>query len=612
MAYVSQRKENSRAQHQPDSFKAATQTFSDSRELTTATQSLQAMMANSPQQQKLKATAQMMANSPAQQRLNITAQTSVSKSKPLQQMEDEEPLQGKFESEPGQLEAAAEAPRPNNTGLPDNLKAGIENLSGMSMDHVKVHYNSDKPAQLQAHAYAQGSEIHVAPGQEQHLPHEAWHLVQQAQGRVKPTVQMKGEVPVNDDVGLETEADTMGRRALSASASIPLLERRLVMPMAGAALVQRAITQDTWNTKIEPNLATDVAAKLTGGTATMVKRIPDGGLRKKVDGAWVVLGDLGAFLAAHTWDSKLIHATAGDGGPNLNTLDFSTPGALTGNIPAGVGEVKMNVEEVAGDRHSFIHHSYSTYKTPGAGGGVRREAGHHLTVENAHLLAMLALQGDKTLGYTDKTTKTKPEVNTELAGHGVTEVDNLNFFPRANAQASRALGLSTAVLPSVRLPQIAADEGAEPVDEQLSMAAYLSFIQTSLASLPDVPAVYGAKILHSAQVMQTRTGLDPAALFLKVGKGDQRQLVRVVLTMAHKGLAEGLVLTPEILAIFKRYITNTPALPIDTPITEDTEWVAKGALAADGVTNYNALETRYVEANYAAIVAAMNAYVAAG
>ena len=27
-------------------------------------------------------------------------------------------------------------------------------------------------------AYAQGSDIHLAPGQEQHLPHEAWHVVQ--------------------------------------------------------------------------------------------------------------------------------------------------------------------------------------------------------------------------------------------------------------------------------------------------------------------------------------------------------------------------------------------------------------------------------------------------
>lgn len=100
----------------------------------------------------------------------------------------------------------------NNTGLPDNLKAGVENLSGYSMDDVKVHYNSAKPAQLQALAYAQGTDIHLAPGQEKHLPHEAWHVVQQKQGRVKPTVQMKGSVNVNDDKGLEREADVMGSK----------------------------------------------------------------------------------------------------------------------------------------------------------------------------------------------------------------------------------------------------------------------------------------------------------------------------------------------------------------------------------------------------------------
>lgn len=103
----------------------------------------------------------------------------------------------------------------NNSGLPATLKTGIESLSGVSMDQVKVHYNSGKPAQLNAHAYAQGSEIHLAPGQEKHLPHEAWHVAQQAQGRVKPTVQMKTGVSINDDTGLEAEADIMGARAAS-------------------------------------------------------------------------------------------------------------------------------------------------------------------------------------------------------------------------------------------------------------------------------------------------------------------------------------------------------------------------------------------------------------
>jgi len=120
----------------------------------------------------------------------------------------------------------------NSTGLPDTLKSGIENLSGYAMDDVKVHYNSDKPAQLNAHAYAQGTDIHLGSGQEKHLPHEAWHVVQQKQGRVKPTMQMNGKVNINDDVSLEKEANVMGAkakqfRAMPDKKSSPLLVQRL-------------------------------------------------------------------------------------------------------------------------------------------------------------------------------------------------------------------------------------------------------------------------------------------------------------------------------------------------------------------------------------------------
>jgi len=177
---------------------AAPATVPDTRTVSLAQLQLQRMAGASSQAVQLKARAAVMAGHG---------------DAPVQCVEDEELLQGKFA--PVQRIA-----QPNGTGLPDQLKSGVESLSGMTMDHVKVHYNSDKPSQLQAHAYAQGSEIHVAPGQEQHLPHEAWHVVQQAQGRVKPTMQLKAGVPVNDDVGLEAEADTMGAKALSLGADV--------------------------------------------------------------------------------------------------------------------------------------------------------------------------------------------------------------------------------------------------------------------------------------------------------------------------------------------------------------------------------------------------------
>ena len=136
---------------------------------------------------------------------------------PLQRIGDEdETLQGKFDKAI-QLEEDEDESlqmKPNNTGLPDNLKAGVENLSGYSLDDVKVHYNSSQPATVQALAYTQGTDIHVAPGQEQHLPHEAWHVAQQMAGRVEPTTEVGG-MPVNDNAGLEHEADVMGSKANS-------------------------------------------------------------------------------------------------------------------------------------------------------------------------------------------------------------------------------------------------------------------------------------------------------------------------------------------------------------------------------------------------------------
>jgi len=104
------------------------------------------------------------------------------------------------------------AEKENKTGIPDNLKSGIENLSGIDMSDVKVHYNSPQPVQLNALAFTQGKDIYIGPNQEKHLSHEAWHVVQQKQGRVKPTTKF-GDKNINDDISLEREADLMGGKA---------------------------------------------------------------------------------------------------------------------------------------------------------------------------------------------------------------------------------------------------------------------------------------------------------------------------------------------------------------------------------------------------------------
>ncbi len=66
------------------------------------------------------------------------------------------------------------------------------------------------------------------------LPHEAWHTVQE---HMQPTMQMKVGVPVNDDKGLEQEADVMGRKA----AQMRRTSSARMGSSFGASTVQRVI-----------------------------------------------------------------------------------------------------------------------------------------------------------------------------------------------------------------------------------------------------------------------------------------------------------------------------------------------------------------------------------
>jgi|SRR5271166_4246643 len=154
-------------------------------------------------------------------------------------------IQPKQATGPGRRVLAANAAQVENTsGLPNNLKAGIEHLSGVALDDVKVHYNSTRPALLQTIAFAQGTNIYLAPRQEKYLPHEAWHVVQQAQGRVQPTMQLQDGVPVNDDPGLEHEADAMGTKALAEQELLQGKSSPAQFEFApGFAVVQRAGTK---------------------------------------------------------------------------------------------------------------------------------------------------------------------------------------------------------------------------------------------------------------------------------------------------------------------------------------------------------------------------------
>ncbi len=103
--------------------------------------------------------------------------------------------------------------------LPENLRRALEYLSSMDLSEVCVHYNSFKPCEVSAKAYAFGTDIYIRPEQEHLLPHECWHIVQQMQGRVTPTGMVNG-FSINDESELEREADIMGTLAYHIAAAL--------------------------------------------------------------------------------------------------------------------------------------------------------------------------------------------------------------------------------------------------------------------------------------------------------------------------------------------------------------------------------------------------------
>lgn len=108
----------------------------------------------------------------------------------------------------------------SDTGIPPQLRNHMERTFDADFSGVRLHRDSAHADELGVRAYTRGEEIHLASGQFQPetesgralLGHELAHVLQQRQGRVDVTGQARGQ-DFNDDHGLESEAETLGRRA---------------------------------------------------------------------------------------------------------------------------------------------------------------------------------------------------------------------------------------------------------------------------------------------------------------------------------------------------------------------------------------------------------------
>lgn len=137
---------------------------------------------------------------------------------------DEEQDEATAPLEDPDAKPAASGERPVATSgpgkpMPAAVQAKMEDAFSFDFSAVRIHEGSEAQS-VGAVAYTQGADIHFAPGHydpnSQHgqrlLGHELAHVVQQVQGRVRPTTQTE-HVAINDEPSLEREADELGARS---------------------------------------------------------------------------------------------------------------------------------------------------------------------------------------------------------------------------------------------------------------------------------------------------------------------------------------------------------------------------------------------------------------
>jgi hypothetical protein len=173
-----------------------------------------------------------------------TQQREVSSLNKLQLLADKSPqtaqmmgLKDQMQKKQNPIQLKSEGSGGSKT-LPAQLQSGVEQLSGLNMSDVKVNYGSTEPSKIGAAAYAQGSNIHLGPGQERHLPHEAWHVVQQKKGNVPITNTING-TPVNENSSLEKEADQMGSKAQGLGKSASSVLQKVSLNVKDRGIIQK-------------------------------------------------------------------------------------------------------------------------------------------------------------------------------------------------------------------------------------------------------------------------------------------------------------------------------------------------------------------------------------
>src|SRR3954471_12369094 len=129
------------------------------------------------------------------------------------------PADPRGQATPAAVARAAAPPSSAGERVPAGVRPQMEQALGADFSAVRIHAGPEAQA-IGALAYAQGTDLHFAPGQYQPdsprgqelLGHELTHVMQQARGRVSAPHQAKGG-SIHNDPALEREADERGASA---------------------------------------------------------------------------------------------------------------------------------------------------------------------------------------------------------------------------------------------------------------------------------------------------------------------------------------------------------------------------------------------------------------
>lgn len=155
------------------------------------------------------------------------------------------PPQFALNTSPAQKKESSSTSAGSATKLTGNVLDKVNGAVGMDLKDVRVHASSEKAVDAGALAFAQGNEIHFAPGQynpdtkkgQELIAHEAAHIKQQAEGRVQADGEVAG-MSLNSQDKHEKEADAVAA-AIDNPAKQSPLQAKKVKPASGAAQLKK-------------------------------------------------------------------------------------------------------------------------------------------------------------------------------------------------------------------------------------------------------------------------------------------------------------------------------------------------------------------------------------